>query len=192
MKTGLFAFAGIELPINVVSMKEIKGLMPEQEFNTLTERVLSMGGFWASNLTEEHLKEALRIFKGRVTEEFEAGIASATLGATICCVSEIAERLTSEEVHAVLKHEEGHVKLGHLQRTGTVVDGMMCDEQNELEADAYAAETFGKEAMRSALLKVIQLQSQACSLGDKSKSQQEWFQVLVSDSIIQKRLVALG
>lgn len=192
MKTGLFAFAGIELPVNVIFMREMKQLMPEQEFNTLTERVLTMGGFWAVNLTEEHLKEAHRIFEGHVSEEFKAGIASATLGATICCVGEIAERLTSEEVHAVLKHEEGHVKLGHLERTGVVVNGILIDEQNELEADQYAAETFGKEAMRSALLKMIELQSQACSLGDKSKTQQEWFQVLVNDSMMQKRLVALG
>ena len=188
MKTGLFTFAGIELPINVISMKEIKELMPEQEFNIFTQRVLMMGGFWMVNLTEEHLKEAGRIFEGRVTEEFQAGIASATLGATICCVSEIAERLTSEEVNAVLKHEEGHVKLGHLERTGTVVDGMLINEQNELEADAYAAETFGKKAMRSAILKIVELQSHVCSLEDTSKTQPEWFQVLVSDSMMQKRL----
>lgn len=192
MKTGLFAFAGIELPVNVIFMREMKQLMPEQEFNTISERALLMGGFWAINLTEEHVKEAHRIFEGRATEEFQVGIASATLGATICCVGEIAERLTSEEVHAVLKHEEGHVKLGHLERTGVVVNGMRIDEQNELEADAYAAETFGKEAMRSALLKMLELQSRVCWLSNNSKSQQEWFQVLVSDSMMQKRLVALG
>jgi len=120
-------------------------------------------------------------------------IASAKLGPTICCAEEFAGKLTCEELLAVLKHEEGHVVLEHLKNdANNVVKEIVLNEQIELEADAYAVQAFGKEAMCSAILKLLKLQSEIFALADPSKTQEQFFQLLVSDSCIQNRLTALN
>ena len=71
-------------------------------------------------------------------------------------LEEACKGLTSEELKAVLLHEEAHVRLGHMEAfAATGGAGVMMDLESEMEADAYSASVVGKKVMASALTKVV-------------------------------------
>lgn len=71
-------------------------------------------------------------------------------------LEEACEGLSSEELKAVLLHEEAHVRLGHMEAfAATGGAGVMMDLDSEMEADEYSASVVGKKVMASALTKVI-------------------------------------
>ena len=71
-------------------------------------------------------------------------------------LEEACEGLSSEELKAVLLHEEAHVRLGHMEAfAATGGSGVMMDLESEMEADAYSASVVGKKVMASALTKVV-------------------------------------
>jgi Zn-dependent protease with chaperone function len=65
----------------------------------------------------------------------------------------LKEYLTVEEYNSILAHEQAHILLGHLDTTSPVND---YNQQNELDADDYAIEIFGKDACVSSLEKIEQ------------------------------------
>lgn len=193
MKTGIFTFSGIELPVNIVSFVELKDLMSEEAFELFVRRAIIFGGFWTAKVTAETIQTSIRIFQDRASEDFMKGVASAALGHSIFCVSELTSHLSDQELHAALKHEEGHIKYDHVSKTGVECrDGIMVDEGVELEADEYAAQAFGKESIRSALFKILTRQAELYSLIDPEKTKEEYFDLLLSDPMMQKRFAALA
>lgn len=192
MKTGIFTFSGIELPVNIVSFVELKDLMSEESFELFIRRAISFGGFWSAEVTPETVKASIEVFQDRASEDFMKGVASAALGHSIFCVKELATHLTEQELCAIFKHEEGHIKLGHSERSGIECrDGILIDEGIELEADEYAALAFGKESVRSALCKIVQRQAELCSLINPGKTKEEYVEIFLSDSTMKNRLDAL-
>lgn len=193
MKTGTYNFVGIDYPVNVISIKEMYALMAQEDFETFMRKVLTVGGFWMTELTSKDLEASQQMFKGRVSDEVYASIAQTQLGLVICCTEEFAVKLTEREFQAILKHEEAHVKMNHLQAPDNeIVNGAVMNVKIELEADAYAAEAFGKDALRSGLLKMIEIQSEIFALADPSKTQEEFYQQLINDSAMQSRLAVLN
>lgn len=192
MKTGIFTFSGVDLPVNIVSFVELKDLMSEESFELFVSRVITFGGFWSAEVTAETIQVSIEMLQERASEDFMKGVASAALGHSIFCVKEMATHLTEQELCAIFKHEEGHIKLGHSNRPGIECrDGIMIDEDIELEADEYAALAFGKESVRSALCKIVQRQAELCSRINPEKTKEEYYDIFLSDSTLKNRLDAL-
>lgn len=61
------------------------------------------------------------------------------------------ELFTKQQLMAILRHEEAHIINGDLEG----VEGIVDDLDAELAADAYAAKTVGKKAMKFALMKAV-------------------------------------
>lgn len=193
MKTGIYTFEGIDIPVNVVSIHELRDLMSEEDFGQFCGRAITLGGFWATEVTQEVIDASMSIFAEKASDDFKLGITSARLGKTICCVDEIASKLSQVELHAILKHEEGHVVLDHAGKAAaSVINGIIVNDLFEIEADAYSVKSYGKEALRSAILKIINLQARYCAASRTEKSQDEFFHELLTDSMLQKRLAALA
>ena len=193
MKTGIFTFSGVDLPVNIVSFVELKDLMSEESFDLFVRRAIGFGGFWSAEVTPETVKASIEVFQDRASEDFMKGVASAALGHSIFCVKELAGHLTEQELCAIFKHEEGHIKLGHAERPGIECHhGIMLDEGIELEADEYAALAFGKESVRSALCKIVEKQAELCSRINPEKTKEEYYDLFLSDSTMQKRFAALA
>ena len=65
----------------------------------------------------------------------------------------LVELFNDQELHAVLAHEFGHVRLGNLKRKPKGWDDPI---RQEVSADKFAARLYGAEAMHSALVKLVQ------------------------------------
>lgn len=119
-------------------------------------------------------------------------------GNTIFMVEELFKGFSDEEVEAVRCHELGHIRLGHLKNIDPteVVNGIVANVQIELEADAYAASLCGKEAVRGFLIKAMRLcakrQAKISTLTADVKTQEECYEVLLTDSNFKRRLDALA
>lgn len=71
--------------------------------------------------------------------------------------TELKNRLTEEELNAIILHEQGHIVKGHgnnpdVKKTNGVIDSL----EYEVEADLYAASNVGKEVVISALKKMVE------------------------------------
>lgn len=66
----------------------------------------------------------------------------------------LAETLSTDELGAIIAHEQGHINLGHLEKHKGV-KGVIDDMEIELEADAHAISLFGARAVRAALGKTL-------------------------------------
>jgi Zn-dependent protease with chaperone function len=65
----------------------------------------------------------------------------------------LKQHLTELEYLSVIAHEEGHIKLGHLDVSKS---NYVYNEANELDADDYAIKLYGKQVCASALEKTYQ------------------------------------
>lgn len=134
------------------SMKEYDQKYGEgMGFNVMVQS----GGFLATHYDETTLgkMEAAGIAVPKADQEV---IGVMTGHGAVIYLEEACEGLTSEELQAVLLHEEGHVRLGHMEAfAATGGAGVMMDLDSEMEADAYSASVVGKKVMASALTKVI-------------------------------------
>jgi len=68
-------------------------------------------------------------------------------------LEEVVDYLTADELEAVLLHEEGHYRLGHLDNA---CGGVLINQEIEYEADAYAADHCDVTVLIAALLKIRQ------------------------------------
>jgi hypothetical protein len=71
---------------------------------------------------------------------------------------------SKEERMAILEHEVAHVKFGHLPKSSGGLKVILDMLGNELEADAYAGEKFGKRVMANALTKTVKSSIDAMAL----------------------------
>lgn len=134
--------------------------------------MVACGGFLATVITKSKLDFASKM--GYKIDQ------NSKTGPVITILDDIAKRLKPEEVQAIALHEEGHVILGHLEGMnkddGEVainsIDFSYDDvlknlnliaenskQQNELDADAYAAGVMGASVVRSAIIAVLKSQS---------------------------------
>lgn len=82
------------------------------------------------------------------------GLADLAADAAVVVVhEEFVHGVSGQCLAAVLAHEEGHVVLGHIYKTGDAptTHGVVDCLQFELEADAYAAKRVGALTMRDSL-----------------------------------------
>ena len=111
------------------------------------ESLLLAGGVFIMSCESQKLFPAYKAAMPK-TPEFE----DITYDTRLCLMlEEFANRLTEDEMEAVLLHEEGHAVLGHMPE-GT--SGMLIDPEFEFEADKYAADNSSPAALFSALRKV--------------------------------------
>lgn len=66
----------------------------------------------------------------------------------------LAVALSTDELGAIIAHEQGHIDLGHLEKYKGVKE-VVDDAGVELEADAHAVSLFGARAVRAALGKTL-------------------------------------
>lgn len=144
-------------------------------FNISVEeaRITAMksGGFGAIHVTEDLIKMHTEKFGAEtVNNVFKNGPGSYIIVSS--SFIEIAG-LSSEEVSAILAHEEGHVVHEHVTSSEAAKareEGKHLNVADfELEADRYAAARFGREVMRSALSKVIYTVAKAASELDEEE-----------------------
>lgn len=82
--------------------------------------------------------------------------------------AELRQRLTAEELQAILLHEEGHAALGHVERLQA---GEPQSALIELEADQYAIEHGASpQAMASGISKALQLTSERLTMTGSLRS----------------------
>jgi hypothetical protein len=80
--------------------------------------------------------------------------------------TEVKALLTTDELEAIIAHEEGHIACGHLKpsrlKNVKISNGIVDDKSMELEADAYAAKKLGAggaKRLSNALGKVVKFLS---------------------------------
>ena len=65
---------------------------------------------------------------------------------------ELKNSLTDDELYAMLKHEEGHFTLNHLDNCSA---GVLCSETIEIEADNYALQYVSANTLEAGLFKAV-------------------------------------
>lgn len=126
--------------------------------------IASCGGFASTYYDAGHLDrmEAAGMPVTKKDREFHKAVVGCP---AIFVVKEAKDTLTAEETEAILTHELGHIRLGHVEAAATSqATGAICNPLDELAADAFAAAMTSKKAMASALTKLICLISETGAL----------------------------
>jgi len=182
----------ITTKIKIISIKEV------QERNDPTEKqsvagILMSCGFAASKVTKKQKEDFLKL---DMSEFMRREIEKLDETPTIYVIKEIAEQLGDLYTNAILWHEEGHVVSGHLDgladfQVDSAKPQILLKEEIELEADAFAATKVGATTLKSALRKVVAVQSKyvACHVG---MTRSQYYKMVMNDPLIKLRMERLS
>lgn len=199
-------FTQYACPVISMSLAEIKHSYRENHAEAISSFFLATGGFMTSLWTKE--MEEAQLAAGYREE------VAIPYGPIIYYLKDIADQLHPDEVEALIRHEEGHVVLGHLDVPGieqAIAENCSIDDKkftkeatqkslesfvdqvnlkNELEADAWAASFTSARAMKQALPNTIKamLRTARCDEENIVKVVKE----ALTEPIIAARLAALS
>lgn len=114
------------------------------------EVLLGLGGVFATLQTKEGLRTAMRDKTIPLNQRVIALMA--VPGYSVYVVKDLVAVLSKEELDSVIAHELGHIVKGHLTTTSECV--LIYNLQYETEADDYAASVTSTFALKSALVKL--------------------------------------
>lgn len=76
--------------------------------------------------------------------------------AIVLLSEDLVGKLTGEELHAIIAHEQGHIYYGHIHAAADdCVEGIIDNMEYELQADSFAIEKCGAVALLSGMKKAI-------------------------------------
>ncbi len=171
--------------------EELSAVSPELHTQTLKTICLS-GGAMCLNVTQQYLDYVLG--SELVTPEAKQVMAAYKPVPTVVLYEDFFTEMSKEESEAVMWHEVGHiVNSHHLQPANEGLFSVVLE--NEVTADAFAAEKVSKEAMSSALHKLFratakQIAPIAVNRG-KEFDEEEYYQEVIAEPAIQARFAAL-
>ncbi len=115
----------------------------------------SCGGFAASAVTEDYLHEMEAM--GLTPTENDKAFYKAMVGQSyIFRFKEAVELLSKAEEEAIMWHELGHIKCGHVEMAmEQKMRGVVHQSTMELEADAFASKYVSKKTLASGLTKLL-------------------------------------
>lgn len=175
-------------PIIKLSNKESAELFNWDEEESRMNSI-SIGGFAAIYINEETYNH-YKLMIG--CEKKTANLFSNGFGNYIIVNTDLvdAANYTNTEYNAILEHEMAHHHFGHTSANASQnASGVVCVEAFELEADNYAANIFGKEVVKSAILKTINnIVREAKELG----APESVIEGIKNNSILCARLAALS
>ena len=158
----------------VVIDRFIRGLTAEQmdgDYRAIVSLFLRSGGAFATWLGQESLDKLLAAADGE--DDLANTLRDMGSGFYIYVFMDGLGSLTNVEIDAMIEHELTHVREGHVAMIDASVTGenggevkMIDNLEHELLADAGAADKYGKEVYRSALLKVLKDMSAQRSFAD--------------------------
>ncbi|WP_396190433.1 hypothetical protein [Flavobacterium sp.] len=147
--------------------------------------IISVSGCFVCQITPE---QAVVFNNERSTDIYRPGPA-------IVIIDEFVSSLSQEEATALYYHELGHIRLGHLNKVKSG-SGVVVNSEWELEADAFAVNLVGKEAVKNSVEKILTHSSKFATkfLQDKGKdvSEEEVLTEILSNTVIQARFSALN
>jgi len=131
--------------------EELNIVTPEKKKET-TRAILRTFGAWSIISTEE-TKQAI-LASDLIVDEAKEKLKAERVGASVVLLEEFIEGFTENELLALIGHEVGHIKLGHLTGNHEKVDMILNSVTCELEADGYGVKLTSKKDMASALQKL--------------------------------------
>jgi hypothetical protein len=155
-------FVSVQTPIINATIDEYVRL-GETGVNGL-KTILALGGFYSTLITQEQIDFVIEHPEMNHPETV-ATFMKMKPGYLINYLIDFAEVMTSDEINAVLLHEDAHILLNHFQNVSgekfTVGNGrtILLDTEKEIAADAYAAAIVGKSTMANALRTMIKAQA---------------------------------
>lgn len=118
------------------------------------KNVDSFGGFGVVNIDKENLVAVIKNMEESIvcSDFMKSEARKLAPGYVIMVQSIIFEYLSPEDVVAILMHEIGHIKLGHLVSPPKSKEEFLMREK---EADAYSAGVVGKENYKRAFENLV-------------------------------------
>jgi Zn-dependent protease with chaperone function len=138
--------AGVEYHMHNMKAKAFVG--------TPIEALRGLGGVFLVLQTKEMLHATVRNKSLPASQRVIALMASP--GYSVCVVKDIIPDFTKEELRAIIAHEFGHMLAGHLEQHRQD-QGLLYSLDFEMEADDYAVAQVSAAAMKSALIKMRDL-----------------------------------
>lgn len=184
--------AGYNAALMVTTVaEELAAITPDLHKSTLKTICIS-GGAMCINITQEYIDYLLN--SEQVTDEAKVTIATYKPVPTVIMYEDFFTNVTKGEAQAILMHEVGHiVHEHHLQAATEGVFNLVTE--NEMMADAFAAEKTSKQDMVNGLKKLLlntgtKIAEIAKEKG-KEYSAEEYYQEAMSQPHIQARFAAL-
>lgn len=153
--------------------------------------VMTAGGFMATKLDFPAIPAEQR----HVYEDVEVVVGQDFVGEIIIKSSEIAAKMTAEEVEAIMTHEASHLMNGDIYKPCEKVQvgaaWLMSNAEAEYTADQAAAERCGGAVMASAAKKAVGYASCALALlvpGDKKVIAKQYFDEIMTDPVLTERM----
>lgn len=184
--------------LSITTIQEELAFLPEDVKQTVKQRLCTSGGIFVAVVTVEMIQNMKNIM---TDSDVAASMDQVVPGPNITVLTDFVEGLSNEELKAALMHEIGHIKDGILDRLDQcaaeqTVGCFVIDLKAEMAADEYAAKMVNKEAMRSAIVKLIhntvKVVYKFASPEAKKPDHNEVVSQMLADPIIAARLAALS
>jgi len=173
--------------LDCVSIEEIKRLdISDEQKNKNIHQAMSCGGFFAALLKKECIPSVNTQLNGTIPTDRDYPI--------ITVITNISNLLSEEQVRALIIHEEGHIVHEDVHRNlvGTLPLDLICIEEQEIAADAFAVKIVGKDMFKEALYAAVTAMSFLIAMKGTPKMADEYFQEVMGNQIFQARMKALA
>ena len=165
-------------------------LIQNEEVRELFTASAAVASVYAAKAKEEAIKAVEPYWQASGTEHLMSLVGKFKDGDVFIGVDmQMMEKLTREELLAILHHEHAHIVHGDLDVEPNVeFDGvkLVVIQEKELRADQYSAMYCGKDAMRTGLQKVVNYSAEMHGL-----DYDEFQSMLLSDPDHTQRINAL-
>ena len=121
-----------------------------------------------------------------IEDQDEARVAAMPADTAILVIlKEVSEQLTSEELAAIIAHEEGHHACDHMDKHAGYQTAL------EIEADAYAISKVGAKALYSAVRKCLLVATATEAKTDKMSNTEVFGNLRYAAKKLKPRFVAM-
>lgn len=132
----LFNLDGIDYRVETSSMEDLIKMIKPEDRKQGVRNIIATSGCYALYLSQE----AIQVAADAVVGDYREEILATPPGFMICLIKEFTQFLSQAELEAVLYHEIGHIRSGHLDPENTQGrSGIIVSLENEIQADDFMA-----------------------------------------------------